>query len=286
MGQGDRHAARGAYADAERSYREAVRLAPGLAPARVALGTLLNDLGAYDEAAEHLSAALEIEPTHPVARAKLEAAIAGLNPRDLAEAVERLRSAALRAPGIAGIHATIGGMLQRLNRTEEARRSFATAVALAPTNLVIRLRAVMAELPVLYEREAEIAERRRAYSDRLREFERVAAAANPDPRHVIEAVGSAQPFLLGYQGEPDRDLQRRYGAAICDLMARAVPDALPSATLPRADEPIRVGVVSAMFCLHAVWKGCRGLITGLDPRRFRLFAYHTRAFRDHETAAI
>src|SRR5579859_4555930 len=192
MGQGDRHAARGAYADAERSYREAVRLAPGLAPARVALGTLLNDLGAYDEAAEHLSAALEIEPTHPVARAKLEAAIAGLNPRDLAEAVERLRSAALRAPGIAGIHATIGGMLQRLNRTEEARRSFATAVALAPTNLVIRLRAVMAELPVLYEREAEIAERRRAYSDRLREFERVAAAANPDPGrcgvgHVLPA---------------------------------------------------------------------------------------------------
>jgi predicted O-linked N-acetylglucosamine transferase (SPINDLY family) len=223
-----------------------------------------------------------------MARIKLDAAIAGLNPPDLAAAVERLKAAALRVPEIAGVHATIGGMLQRLNRAEEARQHFSTAVALAPDNLVIRLRSVMAELPVIYERASEIPERRRAYSEGLSEFERVAAAGTPDPGHVIEAVGSAQPFLLGYQGENDRELQRRYGAAVCALMARAVPEAGLSArrALPRPDEPIRVGVVSAMFCLHAVWKGCRGLITDLDPRRFRLFGYHTRAFRDHETAEI
>ena len=286
--RGDLHVARGEHADADRCYRDAVRLAPDLAGARAALGALLCDLGAYDEAIEHLGAALEIEPANATARAKLDAAISGLNPPDLAAAVEQLKVAALRAPEIAGIHATLGGMLQRLNRSEDARQSFKTAAALAPTNLVIRLRAVMAELPVLYEREAEIAERRRAYSERLGEFERAAADAAPDPRHVIEAVGSAQPFLLGYQGEPDRDLQARYGAAVCGMMARAVPDAALSVhrAPPGLGEPIRVGVVSGMFSLHAVWKGCRGLLAGLDPRRFKLFGYHTRAFRDHETAAI
>jgi len=223
--QGDSHAASGEYAEALRRYREAVRLAPNPTMPRAALGALLCDLGAYDEATEHLRAALEIEPAHPMARIKLDAAIAGLNPPDLAAAVERLKAAALRVPEIAGVHATIGGMLQRLNRAEEARQHFSTAVALAPDNLVIRLRSVMAELPVIYERASEIPERRRAYSEGLSEFERVAAAGTPDPGHVIEAVGSAQPFLLGYQGENDRELQRRYGAAVCALMARAVPEA-------------------------------------------------------------
>ncbi len=286
--EGDRQAASGHYVEAERRYRAAVRLAPHLVAARAALGTLLADIGAYEEAIEHLGAALEIDPAHAAARAKLDAAIAGLNPRNLAATADQLDAVAARLPGIAGIHAALGGMLQRLNRATEARRAFARAVALAPDNLVMRLRAAMVELPVLYERESEIAERRQAYSERLAEFERASAAPMSDPRHAIEAVGSSQPFLLGYQALPDRDLQARYGAAVCGLMARAVPDAarFVRRAPPAPDEPIRVGVVSGMFSLHAVWKGCRGLLTGLDPRRFRLFGYHTRAFRDHETVAI
>lgn len=200
--QGDRHAASKEYADAERCYREAVRLAPDLARTRAALGALLCDLGAYDEAVEHLGTALEIEPADPLARAKLDAGISGLNPPDLPAAVEQLRAATLRAPGVAGIHATIGGMLQRLNRGEEARRAFETAVALAPTNLVMRLRGVMVELPVIYEREAEIAERRRAYSERLREFEQAAAAVTPDPRLSSRRSGPRSRSCWVIRGSP------------------------------------------------------------------------------------
>lgn len=198
------------------------------------------------------------------------------------------RAALAQAPGVAAIHRALGGLLEATGRRQEAISCYHEAARLEPENFGYRLRATMAELPVLYDTEIEIAERRRAYSQSLAALERLVAAAPLDPDDVIASVGVAQPFLLGYQGLPDWDLQSRYGAAIAAAMAKAVPlaaqPALPAAQNP--GEPIRIGVVCGMFRLHAVWKGCRGLLTGLDPRRFRLFGYYTQAFRDPETAAI
>jgi predicted O-linked N-acetylglucosamine transferase (SPINDLY family) len=73
----------------------------------------------------------------------------------------------------------------------------------------------------------------------------------------------------------DRALQARYGALVCRLMAERYPTpALPEP--PRADEPVRLGIVSGFFRQHSNWKiPIKGWMTELDRHRFRLFGYHT-----------
>jgi len=281
-------AAAGRRQDAVACYREAIRLAPRLAQAHKKLGALLCDAGAYESAVAHLKAAIEINPRNASAHAKLARSLQGLSRLDLEPVAEHLRIAVSLDPGRADFHASLGGILQLMGRGEEARACYGAALALKPEHFGFRLRATMAELPVIYQTEAEIAERRRAYSESLAALEQLVATATLDPKVVVSAVGAAQPFLLGYQGLPDRDLQSRYGAVICAAMATVAPEAARPLEMPKlaSSEPIRVGIVSGQIRLHAVWKGARGLFECLDPRRFRLFAYYTQGIRDGETAAV
>ena len=101
--------------------------------------------------------------------------------------------------------------------------------------------------------------------------------------HLARGVGSNQPFYLAYQGMNDRDLQARYGALVCRLMAERYPSPeLPAP--PQADEPVRVGIVSGFFRQHSNWKiPIKGWMTGLDRERFHLFGYHTGPERDAAT---
>jgi Flp pilus assembly protein TadD len=59
--------------DAERHYREALRLEPGLARTQVNLGNILARRGAFAEAAARYRAALKSEPRSVEARANLRA---------------------------------------------------------------------------------------------------------------------------------------------------------------------------------------------------------------------
>jgi predicted O-linked N-acetylglucosamine transferase (SPINDLY family) len=140
----------------------------------------------------------------------------------------------------------------------------------------------MAQLPILYTDEAEIAVRRAAYERHLRalcdDVARGHASGN-----LVQAVGSSQPFYLAYQGLNDRELQSLYGAMVCRIMGSRYPPAQPAAP-PRPGEPVKVGIVSGFFRLHSNWKiPIKGWLTQLDRRRFRLFGYHTGAERDAET---
>jgi predicted O-linked N-acetylglucosamine transferase (SPINDLY family) len=140
----------------------------------------------------------------------------------------------------------------------------------------------MAELPILYESEAEIAERRAAYERRLRALA-AEVAATPNPGALAAAVGHRQPFFLAYQGRNDCELQMLYGETVCRIMADAYPPAeLPAP--PALDEPVRVGFVSAFFRAHANWRiPIKGWLSGLDRSRFRVFGYHTGTEADDET---
>src|SRR5262249_27370718 len=65
-------------------------------------------------------------------------------------------------------------------------------------------------------------------------------------------------------------------------MAQRYPPSLFSR--PVSGETIRVGVVSAYFRQHSVWKiPIKGWLSQLDRRRFGIFAYHTGTRTDAET---
>jgi predicted O-linked N-acetylglucosamine transferase (SPINDLY family) len=172
-----------------------------------------------------------------------------------------------------------GIALNQLGRFEEARASFSRAVVLAPSLAEAQFGLCMAELPILYRTEEEIATRRAAYARRLK----VLCAAVEQSPQLARGVGTSQPFYLAYQGMNDRDLQALYGSTICRLMARRYPQA-PLASQPADSEPVRIGIVSGFFREHTVWKlMIRGWLGQLDRHRFRLFGYHTGAVQDAET---
>ncbi len=95
-------------------------------------------------------------------------------------------------------------------------------------------------------------------------------------------------FLLAYQGFDDRALQERYGGFISALLGRAAPELV--APRPRRalgpGERLRVGFLSSFLHDCTVGKYFRSWITGLDPERFEVFAYHTGFGRDALTEGI
>jgi protein O-GlcNAc transferase len=266
--------------DAALAYCErAAALAPDDAGTHLSLGNILAELGRFGEAATHFEYALALKPGSAAAQMNLGAALRELNRLD--EAVEHYRRALDLDPALAEAHHNLGLVLQQLGRRDEAAMEQSRALALKPDFAAARFALCMADLPIVYAEESEIARRREAYRQRLRQFCATVegGAAIGD---MAAAVGSNQPFFLAYQQQNDRELQGLYGATVCRIMAEKYP--APAPPPPRPGEPLRVGVVCGYFCRHTVWKlFIKGWVGQLDRRQFQVYGYHTGALRDETT---
>ncbi len=168
-----------------------------------------------------------------------------------------------------------------MNHREAALESYERALAAKPDFAKARLAACMAELPVLYRNDAEVNAQRAAYERKLGAL--CADAERGALDSLADAIGSYQPFFLGYQGYNDRDLQSMYGGMACGLMSKRYPP-LPSPPAPQRGERIRVGIVSGYFWRHTVWKILvKGWVEQLDRNRFEVLGYHTGSIQDQET---
>lgn len=234
-------------------------------------GNVLLALNRIDEALASYDRVLAIRPAHAdalcnrgSAMEKLDRCDEALADYDAALAAERDHVMALYLRG---------QCLHSMNRLPQAQANFSRVLALAPDHAEARFAACMAQLAVVYEDKADIETSRAAYAEQLETLcNDVEQGRAPG---LARGVGSHQPFFLAYQGLNDRALQARYGALVCRLMAERYPiPTLPEP--PRADEPVRLGIVSGFFRQHSNWKiPIKGWMTELDRRRFRLFAYHT-----------
>lgn len=199
----------------------------------------------------------------------------------LDEALADLDRALEVDPHNAITHYDRGRVLSKLNRATEATLSHRQAVAAHAAHADARFAACLAELPIIYEDELEIARRRGIFERELRAL-CAEAEAGRVPGDLVNAIAVNQPFLLAYQGLDNRALRSLYGSLACRA-AQAFPTApLP---LPRSPgEPVRVGIVSAFFHMHANWQiPIRGWLGQLDRERFELFGYHVGIRRDAET---
>jgi len=270
----------GRPAEAEASCREALRLRPNYPEAHSNLGAALHALGGPAEAEASFREALRLRPNYPEAHSNLGAALHALG--RLAEAEASCREALRFRPNYPEAHYNLGNALGALNRWRESIVCFEHLLSLKPDHPAAKLALCMAELPILYTDEAEIAERRASYAVRLKSL----AAQVDDMPHAAapaDGIGERQPFFLSYQGHNDRDLQAIYGALACRVMAaRYPPAALPPPPAP--DERVRVGIVSAYFRRHSNWRiPIQGWLGQLNRSQFRTFGYHVGAERDAET---
>ena len=238
--------ASGRFEEASIFYREALRLDPGFADAWTNLGNLLRVFEDEEQAMECHKTARDLRPADPRA------------------------------------HLNLGQLYKDRGDIEMARAELNAARMLDPSDVSAQLAMVMAELPMTYTGQEEVADARARYAERL---EALIADYERDPRAdaFAAAIGSSQPFLLAYQGLNDRELQARYGAFVSRVMADHRPAKAPC-PLPGPDERIRVGIVSGFFRAHSNWKiPLRGWLTHIDRSRFEVTAYYTGAVKDAST---
>lgn len=276
--------AQGRSDEAVAAFRKAILLKPAFADAYNSLGATLRRLGRLDEAEAAFADAIRHQPDFADAHHNLGLVLKDFGRLDQAAAACR-RAIALR-PDHVGAHSTLGAALMDLGLVAEAAGAIDRACALPDAGWEPRLARVMAQLPILYDNQVEIATARRRYANALDALVAELAGANPAAlAAAADAVGSRQPFYLAYQGDNDRDLQILYGGLVCRLMAARHPQWAARPPMPplRPGEPIRVGVCSGYFRLHSVWKLFRGWVKDLDRRRFRLFGYSTSWRKDNVT---
>ncbi len=115
---------------AERCYRQALTLDPGLAAARTNLGTLAYRRGEVATAREAYEAALALDPDQPEARFNLANLV--LENGDLELAVAELRRVLQAAPDFADAHYNLAVALERLGGRAAARVHLEQYLSLEP----------------------------------------------------------------------------------------------------------------------------------------------------------
>jgi predicted O-linked N-acetylglucosamine transferase (SPINDLY family) len=263
-------------------YRRALELVPHSAEGHNNLGLALHQLGRLDEALAHCHKAIALRPDFAGAHNNLANALRELGRLD--EAMLHYDRTIALAPDNAAAHYNRGILHRRHSRFDAAISDFERALTIKRDFVAARFALCMAQLPILYQDEADLLRRRAAYEKRLIELSD-ATERKESLGDLADVVGAHQPFYLAYQGFNDRELQAIYGAMTCRIMT----DHLGAAVLPpppAANEPVRVGIVSGFFRHHSNWKiPIKGWLSQLDRGKFELFGYYTGITRDRETDA-
>jgi predicted O-linked N-acetylglucosamine transferase (SPINDLY family) len=270
------------YEEALASYALAATIEPPDAQALSGRAEALLGLKRHEEALASCDQALQLEPSSPQAIYHRANVLRALNRSD--EALANYAEAVSIKSDLAEAHLDFAQLLKDQGWRAQAIAHYERALSLRPDLAEARFALSVAELPIVYQDEAEISERRAAYESRLSALAR-GVEQGQIKGDLVAGLGSSSPFYLAYQGRDDRALRSLYGEMACRIMADRYPGAEP-ADPPRPDGPLRVGIVSGYFRRHTVWKlMLNGWLSQLDRSRFRLLGYYTGAERDAVTAS-
>jgi protein O-GlcNAc transferase len=273
-------AALGRLQEAEAGYRDALRLKPNVPELQRNLGDVLAKRHRTAEAADCYREVLRLKPEDAQAYNALGELFA--NSTRCEEAADCFRAAVRFEPNFADAWNSLALMLSILGRQDEAVACYEELIRLKPDSLRPKVNRCIARLPIIYRSEAEVGRARALFTEELE-----AICRQPARQVSLEAITGLPPFYLAYQGRSDRDLQARYGRFVAEVMAAHYPawTTPPDVTPPGPGEPIRVGFLSSFFYSHSNWKiPLKGWLSGLDKRRFQIFAYHLDHTADQETA--
>lgn len=177
-----------------------------------------------------------------------------------------------------------GALLSLQGDSEGAAQAYARAIELAPASAGLRLKHMVARIPVIRDATHDVGQIRERFAADVEALKRW-LDANPVPE-PLAAVGP-MPFYLAYQELNNRPLLEAFGQVCCALMAQWSPDCTPAAPADeRTDSTrIRIGIVSAHIREHPVWTAIvRGWFQQLDPERFELHVFYLGATEDAQTA--
>lgn len=269
------------YEAALASYDQALAIEQADAYAFCGRADALLGLKRHQEALTACDRALEIEPNVPEAVHHRGNVLRDLH-RD-EEALANYAEAVWLKPDLIEAHYNLAELLREQGWREQALAHYQRMLSLEPDSAQGEFAMCVAQLPIAYRDEAEIAKCRADYENCLRSLDD--AIKNSRLKGNLAAgLRSSLPFFLAYQGLDDRALQSLYGEIACRIMANRYPAAQLGGP-PQAGEPVRVGIICGYFREHSVWKiPTKGWLSQLDRKRFRLFGYYTGAEQDAATA--
>ncbi len=266
-------------------YQKAVELNPQNADVYNNIGVILQSISQFDESISYFQKTLQLNPNHARAYNNLGNSFRELG--DFEKALECFDYAIKIKPHYILAHYNKGNALNYLGRTDEAIVAYEDALKIDPNFFIVRWVKCFSQLPFIYPDEASIYIHRKRYQD---ELIKLRDSISLETLHEIdtasEAVGSHQPFLLACQGLNDRDLQKLYGELVCKIMWKKYPQFAERPMPPPQliGEPLRIGIVSAYFYYHSVWKiPLKGWIENINKERFSLYGYHTGRIKDDAT---
>lgn len=309
----------GNLVDAERNYAQALALAPREPEALVGMGNLLRRLRRLTESARCLESAqtlapesadalghlalLRIEQTHYAQARELAARACSLapdNPRwwnaagiaarralDADAAVVALRRACELAPNNAASWFELALALER-TADPSAREAMGNARRLAPHWERLRwIEQLM--LPAIVDDEDEARAAVGAFDVGLAEIERGLKLDTPQQvSAALDAALGVMTFQLHYLRGDHTTLQRRFGALVERVVARAAPNlCAPAEWRPLAHGGrMRIGFVGPHLHEHSVARFFASWITDLDRTRFESHVWHCGSVADAWTAEI
>ena len=309
----------GNVVDAERNYARALALVPNDPQALIGMGDLLRRLRRQVDSARYLEQALSLAPESADALGHLAllrieqtryaqarelaasacdrapenarwwnaAGIAARRALDADAAVVALRRACRLAPNNAASWFELALALERTGDAS-AREAIANARRLAPQWERLRwLEQLM--LPVIAVDEHEVLAAVDSFDAGLTQIERELKLDTPQQASsALDAVLGVVTFQLHYLHGDHTALQRRFGALVECVVARAAP-ALCAPVDWRAlahRGRVRIGFVSPYLHVHSVARFFASWIIDLDRTRFESFVWHCGNVTDDWTAEI
>ncbi len=184
-------------------------------------------------------------------------------------------------PGTQSLRAVVK---QELGETADAAKILELARRRFPDDLRIAMGERLL-LPQVYESVADLGRWRQRYAQGLGSLAAETGRWLARAPQVFDLERNN--FLLAYQGEDDRELQRVYSRFLARLAAAAAPELRADpARRYTGNRRLRVGFLGSIFRDCTAGRYFERWITGLDPSRFERVVYHTAPLSDHFTQRI
>ncbi len=250
------------------AYREAIRLAPDHAPARIKLGDALQLCGRLEEAVIAYQDAIRLQPDQAGAYNNLGIALQDLGRHD--EAIACYRRAVELQPADAEAQGNLGVALAETGKLDEALEACRRAVQLDPNYA-----AAQNNLGNRYKDMGRMGPAIECY--------RRAVALQPDAPDIHSNLAYTVGFDASYDGAAllaeARDWDQRMASRSGNSLVHMAMTAPQNAGL-------RVGFVSPDFCEHVVGRSLLPLLQEHDRERLEIFCYANVVRPDGLTEAL
>ena len=250
----DRHLRAGAHAEAERIYRQLLRVEPANAQVWHHLGMACWFQRRAVDAADAMGEAVARAPDDADVVNKLGVILAGAGRTE--EALAALARAAALRPGWSEPFVNLGDLLNKLDRTDEAIDAYRSAVALAPDNADLHHM-----LAALSGRQGDRETARAHYLEALR-------------LHPADAAAhSSLLFLTSYDPELEPAVLLNEHVWWDRLHGQGLRPFPPHDNDRAPERPLRVGYVSPDLRVHPVARFMLPIYEAHDRARFAVYSY-------------